>query len=147
MDAIIPEGFDDLKAGDLNGVIDEMVRLLVKAGKIAPESEAKVAQALKHREQLGSTAVTKGVAIPHVRHDSVTNLVVALGRSKRGVNYEAEDRKHTHLFFLVLSSKEGAAEHLERLVQISHVVRDDKRMLEMMCEQDRTKLENMVKGL
>jgi PTS system fructose-specific IIA component/PTS system nitrogen regulatory IIA component len=147
VDAIIPEGFDDLQASDLNGVIDEMVQLLVKAGKIPPENEGPVVQALKHREQLGSTAVTKGVAIPHVRHDSVQQLVCALGRSKRGVNYEAEDRKHTHLFFLVLSSKAAAAEHLERLVQISHAIRDDKKMLEMMCEQDCKKLEQMLKEL
>lgn len=147
MDVIIPEGFDDLKAADLNGVIDEMVHLLVAAGKIAPEVELRVAQALKHREQLGSTAVSKGVAIPHVRNECIAQLIVALGRSKRGVNYEAEDRKHTHLFFLVLSSKEGAAEHLERLVQISHAIRDDKKMLEIMCEQDRRKLEQLVKAL
>jgi fructose-specific phosphotransferase system IIA component len=125
---IIPEGgiLDDLKAVAKEEVIKEMVQALVKAGRIEEANVKKVVKALMDREELGSTGIGAGVAVPHAKHDSVTDLVGAFGRSKKGINFEALDGEPVHVLFLLLSSKSASGAHLEALAYISRLVRDEK---------------------
>src|SRR5690349_10475136 len=90
---IIPEGgiLDDLKSTQKEDVIKEMVAALVKSGKIEEATSKKVIKALMDREELGSTGIGAGVAVPHAKHDSITDLVGAFGRSKKGINFDALD--------------------------------------------------------
>jgi len=148
MEVIIPNGFETLMASDRDGILGEMIHLLVRCGRLAPESEIALVQALRRREEFGSTAVTNHVAIPHVRHDGVGNkLICALGRSNKGIHYDTGVGNRTHLFFLVLSSKEMIEYHLECLATITHLVRDEKLVLDMICEQSTRKLKNILAGL
>jgi PTS system nitrogen regulatory IIA component len=125
---IIPEGgiLDDLKAVTKEDVIKEMVAALVKAGRIDEANSKKVVKALMDREELGSTGIGAGVAVPHAKHDSVTDLVGAFGRSKKGIAFEALDGEPVHVLFLLLSSKSASGAHLEALAYISRLVRDEK---------------------
>src|SRR5213076_3148817 len=106
--------------------IKEMVQALVKAGRIEEATSKKVVKALMDREELGSTGIGAGVAVPHARHDSVTELIGAFGRSKKGINFDALDGEPVHVLFLLLSSKGASGAHLESLAYISRLVRDDK---------------------
>ena len=125
---IIPEGgiLDDVKATEKEEVIKEMVAALVKAGRIEEANVKKVVKALMDREELGSTGIGAGVAVPHAKHDSVTDLVGAFGRSKKGIAFEALDGEPVHVLFLLLSSKSASGAHLEALAYISRLVRDEK---------------------
>ncbi|GMV79896.1 MAG: PTS transporter subunit IIA [Planctomycetota bacterium] len=125
---IIPDGgiSDDLQSTEKESVIRELVELLVKAGRVDTESSKKVVKALMDREELGSTGIGQGVAVPHAKHDSITDLVCAFGRSKRGVNFDALDGEPVYVFFLLLSSKGASGSHLEALAFISRLVRDEK---------------------
>jgi PTS system fructose-specific IIA component/PTS system nitrogen regulatory IIA component len=125
---IIPEGgiLDDVKAVEKEEVIKEMVQALVNAGRIEEANVKKVVKALMDREELGSTGIGAGVAVPHAKHDSVTDLVGAFGRSKKGINFEALDGEPVHVLFLLLSSKSASGAHLEALAYISRLVRDEK---------------------
>lgn len=125
---IIPEGgiVDDVKAVEKEDVIKEMVQALVKTGRIEESASNKVVKALMDREELGSTGIGAGVAVPHAKHDSVTDLVGAFGRSKRGINFDALDGEPVHILFLLLSSKSASGAHLEALAYISRLVRDEK---------------------
>jgi fructose-specific phosphotransferase system IIA component len=125
---IIPEGgiLDDLKAVEKEDVIREMVQALVKTGRIEESASSKVVKALMDREELGSTGIGAGVAVPHAKHDSVADLVGAFGRSKRGINFDALDGEPVHILFLLLSSKSASGAHLEALAYISRLVRDEK---------------------
>jgi nitrogen PTS system EIIA component len=125
---IIPDGgiMDDLKAVEKEDVIKEMVQALVKTGRIEEASSAKVIKALMDREELGSTGIGAGVAVPHAKHDSITDLVGAFGRSKKGINFDALDGEPVHILFLLLSSKNASGAHLEALAYISRLVRDEK---------------------
>ena len=125
---IIPDGgiMDDLKAVEKEEVIKEMVQALVKTGRIDEASSAKVIKALMDREELGSTGIGAGVAVPHAKHDSITDLVGAFGRSKKGINFDALDGEPVHILFLLLSSKNASGAHLEALAYISRLVRDEK---------------------
>lgn len=125
---IIPEGgiLDDLKSVSKEDVIKEMVQALVKVGRIDEATSKKVVKALMDREELGSTGIGAGVAVPHAKHDSITNLVGAFGRSKKGISFDALDGEPVHVLFLLLSSKSESGAHLEALAYISRLVRDDK---------------------
>src|SRR5208283_2510962 len=125
---IIPEGFfvDDLKSTEKEDVIREMVQALVKTGRIDESTSGKVVKALMDREELGSTGIGAGVAVPHAKHDSITDLVGAFGRSRKGINFDALDGEPVHILFLLLSSKSASGAHLEALAYISRLVRDEK---------------------
>jgi PTS system fructose-specific IIA component/PTS system nitrogen regulatory IIA component len=78
------------------------------------------------REELGSTGIGKGVAVPHAKHECVQGLVVAFGRSQKGIEFSALDGQPVHLVFLLLSSKDVSGQHLEALARVARLVRDDR---------------------
>jgi fructose-specific phosphotransferase system IIA component len=81
---------------------------------------------LRNREQLGSTALEKGVAFPHGRSLAVKQLTILFARSKRGVNFDSEDGKPTHLFFLILAPPQDTGNYyLQALGKIAELVRKD----------------------
>ena len=77
------------------------------------------------RELLGSTAIGKGVAVPHARVEGVTGILVAFGFSEQGVEFHALDGAPVHMIFLVLGPKEGADGYLTVLQHISRLVQND----------------------
>jgi len=143
---IIPEGgiLDDLKSTTKEEVIKEMVQALVKAGRIEDSTAKKVVKALMDREELGSTGIGAGVAVPHARHDSVTELLGAFGRSKKGISFDALDGEPVHVLFLLLSSKGASGAHLESLAYISRLVRDDKYVKQLRDAKDAKELRDLL---
>jgi len=125
---IIPDGAvsEELQETEKESVIKEMVDSLVAAGKIQESVSKKIVKALMDREELGSTGIGSGVAVPHAKHDAITDLVCAFGRSKKGINFDALDGEPVYVVFLLLSSKSASGAHLEALAFISRLVRDDK---------------------
>ena len=81
-----------------------------------------VLSALLEREELGSTAVGGGMAIPHGRIRGLRDIVLAVAVSKRGVDYGAEDGLPVRFFFVLLSPRESAGRHLKALAAISEWV-------------------------
>jgi nitrogen PTS system EIIA component len=143
---IIPEGgiLDDLKSTQKEEVIKEMVAALVKTGRIDEGTSKKVIKALMDREELGSTGIGAGVAVPHAKHDSITDLVGAFGRSKKGINFDALDGEPVHVLFLLLSSKSASGAHLEALAYISRLVRDEKFVKFLRDSKDVTGLRELL---
>lgn len=94
----------ELAAGSKEEVIEE---LLAGLSKEKPEIECVcIRDLLLARERLGTTALGKGLAVPHVRTALVTTLTVVIGLSAEGIDYVAPDRKKVHVFFLVLGPHE-----------------------------------------
>ena len=128
---IIPDGPNggicpDLQAVSKEDVIKEMVHALVLAGKLDDAVSKKVIKALMDREELGSTGIGSGVAVPHAKHDAISDLVCAFGRSSKGIQFDALDGEPVYVVFLLLSSKGASGSHLEALAFISRLVRDEK---------------------
>ena len=81
---------------------------------------------LRNREQLGSTALHRGVAFPHGRSLAVKQLTILFARSKGGVDFESEDGKPTYLFFLILAPPQDTGNYyLQALGKIAELVRKD----------------------
>jgi len=125
-DLIDPKAIiSDLQATTKEEVIKELVGALGSADKVDPKDAKKLLAALMAREQLGSTGIGQGLAVPHAKHNSVGDLVAAFGRSKKGIDFDSLDGEPVYLVFLLLSNKEASGQHLEALAYITKLLRDD----------------------
>jgi mannitol/fructose-specific phosphotransferase system IIA component (Ntr-type) len=115
----------ELTAEDKEGVIEEMVRALLDAGKIKEDELDSIVKAVLKREELGSTGIGRGVAVPHTKHPSVDRLVGTVAVSVEGVDFDSLDGEKVHLFFLLVSPPDRPGDHLRALENISRRLRDD----------------------
>ena len=84
-----------------------------------------VLQGVRKREELLSTGVGSGVAIPHCRCDGVPALVMAAGVTRQPVDYDALDGEPVRLFFLLVGPEAAGGQHVKALSRISRLVRRD----------------------
>lgn len=126
--------FPDLPAADRAGVLRALAERLAGRG-VAADAGALFAR-LWEREQLGSTAVGGGIAIPHCKVDGLKTGVVALGRLQEGVDFGAADGAPVRLFFLVVSPSQSPAEHLQILAAISRWLKGGGRVQELLAAPD-----------
>ncbi len=82
---------------------DEVLRELIKLLRLDEKSDAALFKMLKRRENLGSTGIGRGIAIPHCRSLVVNTLRVAYGRRLEGVEYKSIDEKPAQFFFLIVA--------------------------------------------
>ena len=115
----------ELTADDKEGVIREMVQTLLDAGKIKEGELDSIVKAVLKREELGSTGIGRGVAVPHTKHPSVDRLVGTVAVSPEGVDFDSLDGEKVHLFFLLVSPPDRPGDHLRALENISRRLRDD----------------------
>ena len=111
-----------LQKSDKEDVLKELVDVLAEVKDIGDKKT--IVRALIERENLGSTGIGQGIAIPHGKTDRVKELVAVLGISQKGVNFEALDGEMVYIFFLLVAPKETAGPHLKALAQISRLLRD-----------------------
>lgn len=101
--------------------IKELIDLLDKAGFLT-DADAFLKSVLE-REKVGSTGIGKGIAIPHSRTTTVREVVVAVGRSKNGIEFEALDSRPVHLIFLIAAPIESGGLYLKALARLSRLLR------------------------
>ena len=114
-----------LTADDKESVIIEMVDSLVNADRIAEEDREGIVKAIMKREELGSTGIGRGIAVPHTKHPSVAKLVGTVAISNEGVDFDSLDGEKVQLFFLLVSPPDRPGDHLRALENISRQLRDD----------------------
>src|SRR5438876_3721858 len=114
-----------LAADDKEGVIREMTQSLADAGKVAAGELDGIVRAIMKREELGSTGIGRGVAVPHTKHASVNRLVGTVAVSQAGVDFDSLDGEKVQLFFLLISPPDRPGDHLRALENISRQLRND----------------------
>lgn len=82
---------------------DDILKELISLLKLDEKSEGMLYKMLKRRENLGSTGIGRGIAIPHCRSLVVNKLRVAFGRKPAGVDFKAIDEKPVFFFFLIVA--------------------------------------------
>ena len=116
----------NLKSQDRDSVLKELVEHIPQLAN-QPEARQTLLKALHEREQLHSTGIGDGVALPHARNalvGMVDKPIIVFGRHATGINYGAIDRKPARLFFLLIAPT--VTEHLAMLARISRILRDPK---------------------
>jgi mannitol/fructose-specific phosphotransferase system IIA component (Ntr-type) len=82
---------------------DEVLKELISLLRLDDKAEGMLFKMLKRRENLGSTGIGRGIAIPHCRSLVVNKLRVAFGRKTAGVDFKAIDEKPVHFCFLIVA--------------------------------------------
>jgi len=103
--------------------IKELVQLLAKAGKLNGTVERYVEEVMG-REKISSTGIGKGIAIPHVLVAEVNEIMMAVGRSAKGVPFDSVDGKPAHLIFLIIGPQGQNSEYLKILSKLSRYLND-----------------------
>jgi PTS system nitrogen regulatory IIA component len=116
-DLVLPR----LAARDRAGVLREMSAKL--EARHAPALDAGLLDKLQKREDLGTTAIGKGVAVPHCRAKGLSSPALLLGLSPDGVAFEAVDGKLSHVFFLLVSPEDNPGAGLRVLAAIAGLTR------------------------
>src|SRR6478736_1150408 len=112
----------DLQAADRWQAIDELINNLVATGKIQAEHQAAIAEVVKKREKSMSTGIGFGIGIPHASTNLIPEVVGALGRSKKGINFDALDNQPVNLVMLFLVPQGQFQKHLHTLANIAKIL-------------------------
>lgn len=115
----------ELNSTDKESVIAELVDSLLNAGDIKADDRDDIIKAIMKREELGSTGIGRGIAVPHTKHPSVDKLVGTVGVSFDGVDFDSLDGEKVQLFFLLVSPPDRPGDHLRALENISRQLRDE----------------------
>src|SRR5271165_2335350 len=102
--------------------IDELVNNLIATGKIKPENREAIVAVVKKRESSMSTGIGFGIGIPHASTDLIPEVIGALGRSKKGVNFDALDNQPVNLVMLFLVPQGQFQKHLHTLANIAKLL-------------------------
>ncbi|MBI2193703.1 MAG: PTS sugar transporter subunit IIA [Planctomycetes bacterium] len=116
---------EEMAAKEKEPAIRELVLALNESGAIKAKEVESVVDALMKREELGSTGIGKGVAVPHARHPAIRKLVGAFGHSSQGIEFAALDGEPVHAIFLLISPSASTGQHLEALALISRMLRNN----------------------
>jgi PTS system nitrogen regulatory IIA component len=112
----------DLKSTDKKSVLEELTLPVSEITQIEHKDLVKV---LIERENLGSTGIGNGIGIPHGKLKNLQTLVIGLGVSHKGVNFDAMDGKPVYLFFLLLTPDNSTDLHLKLLARISKILKNE----------------------
>jgi PTS system nitrogen regulatory IIA component len=106
-------------------IIDELIDVAMKSGKIGDRNEAKAA--VLEREARMSTGMKHGIAIPHGKTGTVSELVACVGISDNEVDFDALDHKGCKIYIMTLSPLEKTGPHLQFLAEVSTLFRSEEK--------------------
>lgn len=121
-EAIIPE----LEADERDGVIAELVTALEKAGRLGKGNCKEIIRAVIKRENEASTGMGKGVAVPHVKHKAVKQVVAAVGQSSAGIDFNSLDKQLVYSVVLLISPIDNPDKHLEAIEKVFRHLQQEK---------------------
>ena len=113
-EALIP----NLQSEKREDVVKELIGSLVTAGAIDDDLREEFTKAVLTRERKGSTGFGHGVAVPHVKSPKVDKILVTIGVSETGIDFNALDKQPVYSLFLLLSPEDRPEEHLDAMEAI-----------------------------
>jgi len=140
-DATIPE----LKTGDRDGVIAELVASLDKAGRLGKGRCQEIVMVVIKREKEASTGMGKGVAVPHVKHQAVKDVVAAIGQSSAGIDFSALDKQLVYSVILLISPVDNPDKHLQAMENIFKHLQQEKFRRFLRQSQTAEQIESLLR--
>jgi len=132
-----------LKNQDKNGVLQEMLEVAATSGRIHDKEQ--LLKSILQREQLQTTGVGFGLAVAHAKSDDVDGVVLSVGISEEGVDYDALDGKPAHIIFMLVSSPEKNTEYLSVLAKIARIFKEADFREAVMRARSPEKVMNLLK--
>lgn len=120
----------ELKAFSKEKAIEDLVNLASKSKLVKDKTE--LLNAVLEREKLVTTGVGYGVAFPHAKTKAVKGIVIAFGRSDKGIDFDAMDKKPAHLFFLIAAPEDAIGAHLNVMARLSYIMKSEKNRETLM---------------
>jgi len=141
-----------LKAGSKEEALPEIVANMVQGGTLAAGLEEAAIRALEEREELASTGVGMGVAIPHVKLPGIERVACSLSVSQENIEWAAVDGAPVSIFFMVLRPAEAnehhdPEQHLEMMRWIAKLARDSDFRSFAQQAKTKTELVNLLKEM
>ncbi len=137
-DMIVPA----LEATEKKPILEELAKYM--AEHHSRIDRASLARVLIEREQLASTAIGEGVAIPHGKLGAVGEIIACLGRAPAGVDFDSMDGQPTYLFFVLVAPESSTGAHLKALARISRVFKDPEFRKRLLAAPDAETMYNVV---
>lgn len=132
-----------LRVADKAQLLDELSR---RAAAAVSLDQATILRALQAREQLGSTGLGKGFALPHARLERLSAFFALCLRLQRPIEYEAVDGKPVDLVILLLTPEAASAQHLATLAALSRPLRDEAFVQRLRRAPDAAALHRLLAG-
>ncbi len=111
----------ELNARDKKGVLEELAEAI--ANQEPSVDKGALVKVLVEREQLGTTGIGDGVAIPHGKLNDIDRPAISFGRSRDGLDFESMDGQPTHIFFLLVAPDNSSGVHLQVLAKIAKMLK------------------------
>ncbi|MGJ8636712.1 MAG: PTS sugar transporter subunit IIA [Phycisphaerales bacterium] len=108
----------DLEAVDRDGVIAEMIDMLVSSGAAPAEIRDELLAKILDRERKSSTGFGYGVAVPHIKHPKIAKLTAGIGLSERGIDFESRDKLPVYTVVMLLTPADQPEDHLQAMETI-----------------------------
>ena len=141
-----PMWITELKARDKKSAIRELLEHLVHQGKLKDDAAKKAEKAIQKRESQGSTAIGKGLAIPHAKNcPFIKEVLGVFARSREGMHFDAVDGGLVHVFFLVISPEDKAVQHLDIMKRIARLHMDEKTLRFLATDEKLSTLQEIFK--
>lgn len=122
-----------LKGTSKEAIINELLDILVSAGKVKDRVAA--FEAVMDRERRMSTGMKHGIAIPHGKCGSLSDLVACIGISDNAVDFDSLDGEHCRIFIMTLSPLEKTGPHLQFLAEVSLLFKSSEKRAEILKAQ------------
>lgn len=133
-----------LKSKNKFKAIEELAKTFEGSGLIDNLDE--VIAALKEREQIMSTGIGYGIAIPHARLASIKHMVFGIGISKTGIEFDSIDNAPVHLVILVLAGEKQHKEYLKLLSSIMNVLKNEKTRKRLISAKNGNEVIKILQG-
>ncbi|MFQ6104766.1 MAG: PTS sugar transporter subunit IIA [Candidatus Glassbacteria bacterium] len=113
----------DVEAREKFSLLEELSRILGTDERVIDSKQ--LAEDIVERERIEPTGIGEGVAIPHARTDSVSDIIIFIARLKKPIDYSAIDGKPVNLLFLIGTPKDAVQVYLKLLASLTKLVKND----------------------
>lgn len=134
----------ELDHDNKNEALLELIDVMSKTERLH-DKEA-FTKAIMAREAICSTGIGRGIAIPHSRNEAIKEVSIALGRSRKGIDYEALDNNLVHLIFLLAAPMNAGGVYLQALARLSRLLRDPENRQKIMDADTKEKIISILEG-
>ena len=113
----------DLDAKDKHGVLEEMIGLIGTSDNV--QDRDAFGSAIMEREEILSTGIGFGIAIPHAKVKAVKDFVMAVGRSFQGIEFESFDHEPVNIIVMIGSSDRQKDDYVRILAKVSRLLKSE----------------------